>query len=65
MKSSHCSRCLASPATYIVRHADGSGPEMRVCYQCVKEAIKPKYCNLKIERITDEQRNTKGLRSLS
>lgn len=52
-----CSRCQDSPALYIVSHADGSGPDMRVCYACVKEAIKPKYCNLKIERIGSEKEN--------
>lgn len=54
-----CSRCLDAPALYIVRHADGSGPDMRVCYKCVREAIKPKYPHLRIERIKEsEKENT-------
>lgn len=54
----NCSRCQEHPATYTVSQSDGSGPDMRVCYQCVKEAIKPKYCNLRIERLPDDDSST-------
>lgn len=51
----NCSRCNDAPALYIVSQSDGTGPDMRVCYQCVKEAIKTKYPHLKIERINESE----------
>lgn len=58
-KQRGCSRCLDSPAVFLVSQSDGSGPEMAVCYQCAREAIKPKYPNLKIERLNSEKENRK------